>query len=96
MMDEEKLIEPIAIYVFKKALQELSNGPLPVVERYDVTSDGEDLRVVLKIAGSSKAYLFPIIELLHPQEIREILDEFYIKKKRIVNNLITTIRNKGG
>lgn len=96
MVDEEKLIESIAMYIFDKALGELSTGPLPVVERFKVDSDGEDLRITLKIAGSSKVYLFPIIELLHPQEVKMILDEFYTKKKKIVNNLIATIRNKGG
>jgi len=93
-MDVEKVIEDISLYIFERAINEYASGPLPIVERYSVVSDGEDIRVTLRIAGSTRTYIFPIIGMINHEELFAILEKFYDMKKRVVMDFINMIRLK--
>lgn len=87
-------VEQIAIKTVTDALDQLKNGSMPVVSRYTVSSDGDDIRFTVDILGTSRVYTIPILEIVDPVIVNKGISQICGLFKVNIDSIIFNIRNK--
>lgn len=87
-------VEQIALRVVESSLQQLKTGNIPVISRYSVSSDGEDIRFTVEMFGKSRVYTIPIIQIVDPVLIEKKVDELCSIFQVNIDSIIFNIRNK--